>query len=536
MKQDYLMVNKTNSTFPLWFALIVYWLLTCILLIASLITTNGHFGYSLDDTYIHMAIAKHFVNDGSWGVGLNGYSSSTSSPLWTLLIAMTYNIFGINPWSPFILSLLFGSLVIYYCYKLLRNNTNSTRLFLILVVILLFVPLPIMALTGMEHGLQCFLVLLLIYFGASYVSKSHFDFYSYVILIALANLTIITRYESILLVFSITLLLFLKKRFLEGFFFAPISLFLVTIYGFISLANGWYFLPNSVLLKGNTPSLTLEGMGAFLLRVIINLYYVPHVIVLLIACLILYLRLKDQLQEKEKTLLILSALTTFAHLLFAGVDWFFRYEAYIVLILSVILIDMFNKYMFPQIDQIKKGGIHNYGRGIFVVFLFLIPLAGRTGSAFNQYPKAVKNIYEQQYQMGLFLQKYYQGKCIAANDIGAMNYLANICTIDLYGLANMDVARYKISNSYTKDKISQIISDNKVQVIIIYNSWFNGKIPNNWVEVGKWKISNNVVASSDEVSFYAPNDSLKQSLMNHLIEFSHILPSSVTQLGMYVLP
>ena len=103
---DY-MNNKTDSTFPLWFGLIVYWLLTYILLIAAMNNTHGHFGYPLDDTYIHMAIAKHFVNDGSWGVVQNVFSSSTSSPLWTLLIAITYKIFGVNDWTPFLSSLLF---------------------------------------------------------------------------------------------------------------------------------------------------------------------------------------------------------------------------------------------------------------------------------------------------------------------------------------------------------------------------------------------------------------------------------------------
>lgn len=536
MTQDHLMTNKTNTVFPLLFALLVYWLLTYMLLITSLQGTHEHFVYPLDDTYIHMAIAKHFINDGSWGVGQSGFSSSTSSPLWTLLIAMSYEVFGVNDWSPFILALLSGSLVICYCHQVLRDNTNSLRLLLLLIVISLLVPLPIMTLTGMEHVLQGLLALLLIYTAADYLSKTRFDFYSYMLLIGLANLLTITRYEGVLLVFSIVSLFLVRKRFWEGFLFAVTSLLSITIYGFISLSKGWHFLPNSVLLKGNMPSLTLEGIPVFLGRMITNFHSAPHVIVLLIACLISYLWLKNELKDRERLLIILSTLAAFAHMQFASVGWFFRYESYIVLVLGVVLMDMLNKYVFPGLSQLKGRDFYDYSMMILLLFLFLIQLSTRTGTAFNQYPQAVKNIYEQQYQMGLFINNYYQGKCVAANDIGAINYLANICIIDLYGLANMDVAKHRLNNSYGEKEINQVVLDNHVRVVIIYNTWFNGTIPDNWIEVGKWKISNNVVAGGDEVSFYAPDNTFDKSLINNLTEFSDTLPSTVAQSGIYVSP
>jgi hypothetical protein len=163
--------------------------------------------------------------------------------------------------------------------------------------------------------------------------------------------------------------------------------------------------------------------------------------------------------RKEKSLLFLSTVISFAHMAFASVGWFFRYEAYIVLILSVILIGLLNKYVFLQVSQMENKNnykltdkFYNYSAILFLTFLFLTPLGTRTGLAFKQYPIAVRNIYEQQYQMGIFLNKYYSGICVAANDIGAINYLADICTIDLYGLANMDVIKYRLGNSYTKTK------------------------------------------------------------------------------------
>lgn len=530
------MNKKINSALSLWIALIIYWLLTFLLLAASINGTGGHFGYPLDDTYIHMAIAKHFANSGSWGVTINTFSSSTSSPLWTLLIAFIYKIFGINDWAPLFLSLSIGSLTIYYCYRLLRANTNWPRLLLLLILISLFVPLPILALTGMEHSLQCILTLLLLYFSANYFSKIKFELFPYIALIMLANLATITRYEGIFVVLAITLIMFFDKRFWEGCVFIVTSLFSIVVYGLVALANGWYFLPNSILLKGNLNSLTLKGIGGFLWKIGNNFFSAPHVMVLLIANLVLYFWLRKSLTKKENLLIILSTMITFVHLTFAGVGWFYRYEAYIVLILSIVLIDMLNKYIFPDMSKTVNNTIYNYGAITSLTLLFLIPFVMRTSLAFRDYPLAVTNIHEQQYQMGLFVQKYFQNKCVAANDIGAINYLADICTIDLYGLANMDVMKYKLSNSYTKMEIHQLVSNNDVQVIVIYNSWFNGQIPDDWIEIGKWQILNNVVCGDDEVTFYAPNISQQKYLSNSLLDFSYSLPSTILQSGAYLSP
>jgi hypothetical protein len=52
-------------------------------------------------------------------------------------------------------------------------------------------------------------------------------------------------------------------------------------------------------------------------------------------------------------------------------------------------------------------------------------------------PQASRNIYEQQYQMGMFLKRCYPGKAVAVNDICAVSYLADVRLVDLLGLARM---------------------------------------------------------------------------------------------------
>ena len=49
---------------------------------------NGTFVYTLDDAYIHLTIGRTLAEHGVWGVSPREYSSASSSPLWTILLAL----------------------------------------------------------------------------------------------------------------------------------------------------------------------------------------------------------------------------------------------------------------------------------------------------------------------------------------------------------------------------------------------------------------------------------------------------------------
>ncbi len=51
--------------------------------------------------------------------------------------------------------------------------------------------------------------------------------------------------------------------------------------------------------------------------------------------------------------------------------------------------------------------------------------------------------------MALFLKDFYAGNVVAANDMGAINYIADIRCLDLYGLASMEVADLKRAGGAT---------------------------------------------------------------------------------------
>jgi hypothetical protein len=138
--------------------------------------------------------------------------------------------------------------------------------------------------------------------------------------------------------------------------------------------------------------------------------------------------------------------------------------------------------------------------------------------------------------MGLFVKQYYDGKAIAANDIGAISYLSDARVLDLFGLGSMDVAEAKRSGELDEDTISKLTRDHDVEIAMIYSHWFEGKIPAEWIEVGRWRITDNVVCAADTVSFYAPSTAQLRDSIRNLRLFSAVLPATVTQSGLYTQP
>ena len=79
--------------------------LACVLW-AIWLGTHGHFTYSLDDPYIHLALAEQLVH-GHYGINATEISSPSSSVVWPyLLVFLSGSRF--HPYVPLIWNLLAG--------------------------------------------------------------------------------------------------------------------------------------------------------------------------------------------------------------------------------------------------------------------------------------------------------------------------------------------------------------------------------------------------------------------------------------------
>ncbi len=131
-------------------------------MIAILRLNNGFFVYTLDDPYIHMALAEH-LKEGHYGVNAGEFSAPSSSILWPFLIAS----FASFEYFPLLVNSASAMLTVFVFFQILnlsfRISDKSTKAILVsLLLILLILGTNTIGLifTGMEHSLQLLLVTL----------------------------------------------------------------------------------------------------------------------------------------------------------------------------------------------------------------------------------------------------------------------------------------------------------------------------------------------------------------------------------------
>jgi hypothetical protein len=318
----------------------------------------------------------------------------------------------------------------------------------------------------------------------------------------------------------------------------------VVICGIISVAHGWFWFPSSVLLKGVMPDLS-SFSGLFLslaINAFVNLYKGLHVFVLLIAVLLFYVlacgKGRDLLDSRQLMGAILL-LTALPHVEFMQVGPLFRYDAYLFALGVVFLASQLPIIMadLPTRTSFSRRLVPQYLAAGALALLLFFPLAVKGSRLLWLLPQCTTNIFEQQYQMGSFVHQYYQGSTVALNDVGAVNFLADIHCLDLWGLANRDVTSLKRHHDYHTKDIAGLARQAGARIAIVYDDWYAGEVgglPVEWVRVGRWTIRNNVIAGEDTVSFYALDSSEVSHLIQCLWEFSLRLPHEVIQSGSYL--
>lgn len=526
---------------PLVLAVCVLWLTVAVLLALSVRRNAGHLIYAQDDPYIHMAIARNFSQYGVWGITRHGFTSSSSSPLWTLLLSGVYSVFGPNEIAPLLLNLLFGTAVLFLIHApLLQARIRPGISALILLLVIFLTPLPFLIFCGQEHTMHTAMNLLVAGLAVRVLSGQQRSPGRMYLLLLSAPLLVMTRYEGLFLLLVVCLLLLARRRPVYAVCVGLVGVAPVVIYGLVSVSRGWHFLPNPILLKGNVPDFSslrgLAGFAAFSIYREIVLGR-PEILVLLLATLVLFVLGYEKQRgfwKEDTNLLALFILCALLHAQLARTSPVNRYEAYLVAFgIFAIGYSFGRRYGEGIRMRFDRDLWPKYLAAVCAAILALSPLVKRGALSLARTPKATTNIYEQQYQMGLFLQRFYEGRTVAANDIGAINYLADIECLDLWGLGNLEVAQARMRKQYRSDEMAALARSHSVAIAIVYDHWFD-PVPPAWIKVGAWTIRDNVACGGETVSFYAVDTKETDSLVANLKANSPRLPKSVKQTKPYV--
>jgi hypothetical protein len=131
--------------------------------------TVGEIGFPLDDSWIHVRFAQNLAHGYGFSYNPGQLTSTTTGPLWTLVLALGYALTGEYVWTAGVLNWLF-------CWATALTAAALARTFVpnhsfgaaVALAVAVTVPLPWFALSGMEPPLFMWLTLLSILFHLRY--------------------------------------------------------------------------------------------------------------------------------------------------------------------------------------------------------------------------------------------------------------------------------------------------------------------------------------------------------------------------------
>src|SRR5437867_8384516 len=212
-----------------------------------------------------MAMAKNLADHGVWGVNRWEFSSASSSILWPPLLALFHALGWRGMFMPFGLNVIAAAGILWVAHQQLGPLASRPGFLLpCLLVVVFATPLPMLAFVQMEHTLQALLFVSFLVVTASVLSVPPRAPVAPIRILGLALLgaaACAIRYESLFVTTAVCGLLAWRRGPKTALLVAAISALPLLIFGWYSHVHGGYWLPNSVLVKGNRPA-DLHSFGA----------------------------------------------------------------------------------------------------------------------------------------------------------------------------------------------------------------------------------------------------------------------------------
>jgi hypothetical protein len=488
----------------------IWGLLVLGILAGMLALPHGAIGYTLDDPYIHLALAERIAL-GHYGINLGEVTAPSSSILWPFLLLPGVGS-AWHAWLPLGIGLACGAATAVLLGRLVDRlpwapESGWARLALVLLLVLAgnLAGLPF---TGMEHSLQLLLAAACAWGVAEAMRGRPIPLWC----LAAAALGPAVRYEMFALVGALMIALAGQRRWAAAAGLLLAALALPVGFGAWLVAQGLPPLPNSVLAKSDVYAGAEGVLGpalALVSNAVLELLRHPRrwpylaLLVLLAA-----LALRAPPVQRWPLAGVVAALGL--HALVGRFGWFYRYEIYALffgaLVLAVALAST------PRPWRIAGAAV-------------LLAAAAAQAPAALHSPRAAQNIQDQQYQMHRFAADYWR-QGIAVNDLGWVSYRVDpkLYVLDLYGLASNEALRQKHKDG---PWMEAMVRRHGIRLAMIYPWWFEG-VPESWVRVAELRLSGTRIApASDTVSFYATEPGAAAELRRKLEDFAPTLPEGV---------
>ncbi len=484
---------------------------------AILDLNGGRLTYSLDDAYIHLAVAESIAR-GHYGIHPREPSAPSSSILWPLLLAPGA-FTPVHELLPLVLNLAALLVALELLSRLLRccrlHRVAGGEVFAagLLSILVLTLNLTGLVLTGMEHSLQVALALAVVLGMIATGRGERTPFYLTAAIVAGP----LVRYESAALSAAAILRLLARGRWRPAALATAGSVLLVGLFSLFLVSLGLEPLPGPVLenleVGGGSGLSALPAHVWVRLKSILG---VPSARVLAsLTGMLVAVALASR--RREGSLLLCGAVAPLLHLSFGSFGGFARYEIYVLAAVVALLIHGLRR---PLRDLLTARGP---AVGLLAAGAVLLPTLSSYAAITFRTPQAAHNIYQQHEQMYRFVTEHYR-RPVAVNDLGRVSYRNPGYVLDLWGLSSREVRRARL----TRDPAwpDAFVQRDGIELAMIYDSWFAGRVPATWRRLARLQLrGKRITPSSATVSFYLTRHGSAGDVLDRLRRFRATLPA-----------
>ncbi|MEM1043335.1 MAG: hypothetical protein AAGI91_11985 [Bacteroidota bacterium] len=495
---------------------------------AAIIALNGGvFAYTLDDPYIHLALAEEIAR-GHYGVNPGEGSAPSSSILWPLLLALGARLPG-AVLTPLVLNIALSAGAVWAAWRVLLRvlpvGDDWHRALAVGVMGVAFVVgthLIGLVLNGMEHVLQLALSVLIVW---GLIRERETGQVAWWLMAALV-LAPLARYECLALTVPALALLLYRRHARAALVVAVATAVPLAAFSAFLLANGQEALPTSVLLKSQ--SLGEESVWQQVADGSVFVGFARNLVenmrlgtgrVLAVAWLGLLAAVVVRGPARaDKALALWAAAALGLHLAAGQLGWFGRYEVYVWAVAVLVLLWVSRAGLRRLVDAQPP-----------LRFALLATLA--VGLTCQNYircallaPAAANDVYEQHGQMHRFATEFWQGP-VGTGDIGWVSFQNDHYVLDLNGLASLRTLELQEARG-RYGWVDPLTEEAGVRLLMAYEST---QFSPSWIRLGTLHLSGPVAVTpaNDTVTFLARDEATAQRVRTLLPGFIDTLPPGV---------
>jgi hypothetical protein len=463
--------------------------------LAISLVNGGRFIYTLDDPYIHLALAENIAR-GHYGVNLGEFSAPSSSIVWPFLLA-PFSRLSIAADVPLAINLVASLGSVYLFGRLLvrsvaRSQAPNRFLIACILAVLLIPTTNVVGLmfTGMEHSLQVFLALLVLLGIVREQDTGRVPWW----LAAAIVLGPLVRYENLALAVPALAYLAVRRHYRALLLSAAALTATMGGVSFFLYSKHLGLLPTSVLAKSSVAwgDGRLRAVAGNLIQ---NLRARQGALLSLGLLLLVAVAFDARRTREDRLLASWCAVALLLHLLVGTFGWYSRYEIYIWTTVVLTLLYLFGEQLVRRLDGVPLPQV------VAGLSLCAVAVGLPYASTLITTPLASRDIYDQQYQMHRFITEYWRGP-VAVNDLGWTSYRNDDYVLDLWGLASGEALK-ALREDANPDWMDMLARRRGVRLAMIHHDAFE-ELPKGWIPFGELRLEAiQITPISNTVTFYA---------------------------------